>query len=84
MAVRPGESPGHIRTPFYARGLVGVVERACGPFANPEELAYGRPGLPTRPLYRVRFRQSDVWPDYDGPPGDCVEVEIYEHWLEPA
>ena len=84
MAVRPSESPGHIRTPSYVRGLVGVVERVCGPYANPEELAYGRGGLPARPLYRVRFRQSDVWPDYDGTAADCVEVEIFEHWLEPA
>ena len=46
VAVRRSESPGHIRTPHYVRGRVGVVERVCGPFANPEELAYGRDGLP--------------------------------------
>jgi nitrile hydratase len=84
VAVRRSESPGHIRTPYYVRGLIGVVERVCGPFANPEELAYGRAGLPARPLYRIRFRQADVWPDYAGSPSDSVEVEIYEHWLEPA
>jgi len=84
VSVRRGAAPGHVRTPWYARGLRGVVERVCGPFANPEELAYGRAGLPARPLYRVRFRQADVWPDYAGPAEDCVEVEIYEHWLEPA
>ena len=84
VAVRRGEPPGHVRTPYYVRGAVGVVERVCGPFANPEELAYGRDGLPARPLYRVRFRQADLWPGYSGPPADCVEVEIYEHWLEQA
>jgi len=84
VAVRRGESPGHIRTPFYVRGLIGVIERVCGPFPNPEELAYGRDGLPARSLYRVRFRQADLWPDYHGAPADVVEVEIYEHWLEPA
>jgi nitrile hydratase len=84
VAVRYSESPGHIRTPYYVRGRTGVVERVCGPYANPEELAYGRKGLPAQPLYRVRFRQRDLWPDYAGPPADCVEVEIYEHWLEPA
>ena len=84
VAVRRSESPGHVRTPFYILGVSGVVERICGPYANPEELAYGRDGLPRRPLYRVRFRQSDVWPGYAGPPADCVEIEIYEHWLEPA
>ena len=84
VAVRGGGSPGHVRTPYYVRGVVGGVERACGPFPNPEELAYGRDGLPARPLYRVRFRQADLWPDYGGPAADSVEVEIYEHWLEPA
>jgi nitrile hydratase subunit beta len=84
VTVRRGDSPGHIRTPYYVRGLVGVIERVCGPYPNPEELAYGRDGLPELPLYRVRFRQADLWPDYAGPPADAVEVEIYAHWLEPA
>jgi nitrile hydratase len=84
VVVRPGDSPGHIRTPYYVRGVVGVVERVCGPFPNPEELAYGRDGLPARPLYRVRFRRADLWPDHGGPTADSVEVEVYEHWLEPA
>jgi hypothetical protein len=84
VAVRRSDPPGHIRTPAYVRGRVGVVERVCGMFANPEELAYGRDGLPARPLYRVRFRPADLWPDYTGPAADRVEVEVYEHWLEPA
>jgi nitrile hydratase subunit beta len=84
VAVRRADPPGHLRTPAYIRGKAGVVERVCGPFANPEELAYGRDGLPLRPLYRVRFRQADVWPDYSGAEADVVEVEIYEHWLEPS
>ncbi len=33
---------GHTRTPRYIRGKRGVVERVCGAFRNPEELAYGR------------------------------------------
>ena len=76
--------PGHIRTPFYIRGHTGVVERICGAFPNPEELAQMRDGLPAQPLYRVRFRQKDVWPDYRGPDSDVVEIEIYQHWLEKA
>jgi len=32
----------------------------------------------------VRFRQKDVWPDYDGATSDWLEMEIYEHWLERA
>jgi len=76
--------PGHIRTPHYIRGCVGEIERICGAFANPEELAQMRDGLPPQPLYRVRFRQKDVWPDYSGAASDVLEVEIYQHWLERA
>lgn len=75
---------GHVRTPSYAQGREGVVERVCGQFRNPETLAYGKDGLPKATLYRVRFKQSTLWPDYSGPAQDCVDIEIYEHWLETA
>jgi hypothetical protein len=84
VVVRRAEPPGHIRTPWYVRGHAGIVERVCGAFANPEELAYNRPGLPAQPLYRVRFRQAELWPDYRGRAEDTIEIEIYQHWLEPA
>ncbi len=74
--------PGHRRTPHYVQGKTGVIERYCGDFKNPEELAYGFDGLPKRELYRVRFSQTDLWPDYDGPDGDTLDLEIYDHWLE--
>ena len=76
--------PGHIRTPYYIRGCTGEIERICGTFPNPEELALMRSGQPAQPLYRVRFRQKEVWPDYAGNPRDVLEVEIFQHWLEPA
>lgn len=76
--------PGHRRTPYYIRGKTGVIERSCGVFPNPEELAYGFDGLPKKTLYRVRFNQKEVWPSYDGPAADTVDVDIYEHWLKPA
>jgi hypothetical protein len=82
VRVREAYPLGHVRTPFYVRGKQGVIERLCGAFPNPEERAYARPGLPAQPLYRVRFLQCDMWPDYDGQPQDVVEVEIYQHWLE--
>ena len=62
----------------------GVVSRILGEYANPEELAYNRDGLPRLPLYEVRFRQLDVWPRYEGSPRDTVDVDVYENWLEPA
>jgi hypothetical protein len=84
VRVRRASPPGHIRTPWYIRGHSGEVERLCGAFPNPEELAYSRDGLPAQPLYRVRFRQREIWPDYAGPERDTIEVEIYQHWLEEA
>lgn len=76
--------PGHRRTPSYIRGKIGTIERVCGTFPNPEELAYGFDGEPGKVLYRVRFRQKEVWPDYQGTERDLLEMEIFEHWLERA
>jgi hypothetical protein len=81
VRVREDFPPGHIRTPVYVRGKVGVVTRALGAFPNPEVLALGRDGLPEKPLYEVRFRQKDLWPDYAGPASDTLDIDIYEHWL---
>ena len=84
VTVRRVDVPGHIRTPWYIRGQSGVIERLCGDYPNPEELAYARSGLPAQPLYRVRFAQVEVWPDYTGSPADTIDIEIYQHWLEPG
>ena len=75
--------PGHIRTPYYIRGKSGVVADMVGAFTDPEDCARGGDGLPERPLYRVRFRQTVAWPDYAGDGRDTVDIEIFEHWLEP-
>lgn len=71
--------PVHIRTPYYVRGLTGVVERRLGDFPNPEDLAFGRPAE-RRPLYHVRFRKGSIWPE--ALPEDEILIEIFEHWLE--
>ena len=86
VRVKTTSPPGHRRTPAYIRGKEGEIERVCGSFPNPEELAYGFDGEPKRVLYRVRFRQAEVWDAYDSTAGeeDFIEMEIYEHWLEPA
>lgn len=83
VRVREAHPPGHVRTPYYVRGCEGVVESIAGDFANPEELAYGRDGLPRRTLYRVCFAQQDIWPSYRGLAADSLVVDIYEHWLTP-
>ncbi len=76
--------PGHVRTPWYCRGQVGEVERVCGRFRNPEQLAYGDRDAPPVVLYRVGFASRSLWPDHDGNEHDRVEIEIYGHWLEPV
>ena len=81
VRVREDYPPGHIRTPVYLRGKQGVVERYFGAFENPERLAYNLTG-PKKDLYKVRFRATDLWPDYQGSPQDVIEADIYDHWLE--
>ncbi len=82
VRVRATFPPGHVRTPYYIRGKTGVIERVLAVFPDPEERAFGRPGLPGRRLYRVRFPQQEVWPDYAGSPSDTLDIEIYEQWLQ--
>ncbi|HWP29382.1 MAG TPA: SH3-like domain-containing protein [Chloroflexota bacterium] len=74
--------PGHVRTPVYIRGKQGVITAQHGHFPNPEQLAYGRDGLPPIPLYGVTFDLAEV---LGRPAGrDKLTLDIYEHWLEPA
>lgn len=75
--------PGHVRTPWFARGRCGEVDCVLGAFHDPEQLAYGRRAEPPVPLYRVRFSQRELWPDYGGAPADTLVADLYEHWLEP-
>jgi hypothetical protein len=76
--------PGHCRTPFYTRGRVGTVLGVADHQPNPEELAYGRTGLPRLPVYRVRFAGTELWPAETVQSGDAVVVDLFEPWLEPA
>ena len=39
VKVRDDYPPGHVRTPVYMRGHVGVVTRCFGEFGDPEILA---------------------------------------------
>jgi nitrile hydratase len=81
VMVRPDFPPGHIRTPVYMRGHVGVIDRCFGEFGDAEALAYGLKG-PKRRVYKVRFAAADLWPDYKGPAHDVIEADLAEHWLE--
>jgi len=82
VIVRLIDAHSHVRTPKYVRGKSGIVVAGLGSYRNPEQLAYGADGLPKLPLYRISFRQMDLWPNYGGPPQDTAVVEIYEPWLD--
>jgi len=84
VRVRVDSPSGHYRTPTYIQGKTGLVVASCGRFRNPESLAHGGSGLPEQPLYRVEFTQRSVWDRYQGPSGDKILVDIYEHWLDPV
>jgi nitrile hydratase len=85
VVVRTGAPPGHVRTPSYLKGKRGVVLRDHGAWPNPEELAYGKSGLPKRTNYWVEFSMDEVWGGHGRyGPDDTIAAEIYEHWLEPA
>lgn len=81
-AAETGRRP-HIRTPHFVRGAEGTIERLLGAYANPEDLAYGRPAG-KHPLYQVRFPQRALFPDGKGAASDTLVADLYEHWLEPA
>jgi hypothetical protein len=74
---------GHSRVPTYVRGAKGTVERVLHEFLIPEDDAFGRPNGRRLTLYRIRFAARDLWPQYRGSASDEVQIEIYEHWLEP-
>lgn len=75
--------PVHHRVPAYAKGRVGVIERVCGRHGQPETYIRGD-GEPVTRLYRVRISQPELWSDYSGAESDKLDIEIFEHWLEPA
>ncbi|MBA2692832.1 MAG: nitrile hydratase subunit beta [Rubrobacter sp.] len=78
------DKSGHVRAPRYVRGKTGTVSHLLGKFKNPEDLAYGKYDGPEKELYRVAFRQSDLWQGYEGNLDDTLVIDIYEHWLEGA
>ena len=75
---------GHCRAPWYLRGQTGVIAEVLGVFRDPERLAYMKPGWPRQVLYKVRFMQGELWPDYKGPARDRLDADIAENWLLPT
>ena len=81
VRVKSMAPPGHVRTPWYLRGKIGVIERCLGEYPNPERLAYGLEAE-RRTLYRVRFKMGELWGERAENPDDTLDAEIYHQWLE--
>ena len=75
--------PVHHRVPAYAKGHEGTIERVCGLHGEPEKFIRGD-GEPRQRIYRVRIDQTELWDQYQGSSADKLDIEIFEHWLEPA
>jgi nitrile hydratase subunit alpha len=94
----------HLRSPGYIFGVIGIVDSYEGSFSDPSYKAFrsmllqqqAEEGADAKQheverkehLYRVRFSQTDVWPEGKGlwlnhhSANDTVTVEIYENWLQ--
>ena len=83
VRVRKLDPPGHHRTPEFIQHKHGVVQGLAAELPDAELQAYARQS-DNLPVWRVRFEQTELWPDYAGDPTDGVVVDLYEHWLEPA
>lgn len=84
VRVHAWDPPGHVRTPFYARGRRGTILALAAIHPNPEALAYGRSGLPAEPVYRVRFTHEELWGGRAERADDMTVADLQESWLEPA
>ncbi|GII86941.1 hypothetical protein Ssi03_49310 [Sphaerisporangium siamense] len=85
VRVRNQTSLFHTRTQKYTRGHVGVVSEHRPEWVIPEDEAFGRVEDGRKePFYVVRFKQTELWPDYTGFERDTLESEFSERWLEPA
>jgi hypothetical protein len=76
VRVRQETPGGNPRTPGYVRGKTGVVTAVHGVMDNPLDHRGRYP-----PLYKVRFRVSDLFP---GSADGAIYVDVHEEWLDPA
>jgi nitrile hydratase beta subunit len=72
----------HTRSPRYARGKSGSIERDHGVFVFSDTSAYSQGENPQH-LYSVRFSARELWGE-QGAPHDAVYLDMFEDYLEPA
>ena len=74
----------HIRTPGYIQNKVGIIESYVGSYKNAELSSIDIPHQKCN-LYRVRFKQNEIWKDSNNSrfnENDTIDVELMEHWLQ--
>lgn len=73
---------GHTRLPRYCRGKQGVIARSNGVFHLADARAQGEDEHPQH-NYSVRFDARELWGG-EAPAGDCLHIDLWEDYLEPA
>jgi nitrile hydratase len=73
---------GHTRCPRYVRGRAGVIVRVDGVAPLPEIEAHRREKIADH-TYGVGFELAELW-GRDADPNATIQVDLYEHYLEPA
>ena len=73
---------GHTRSPRYARGKLGTIERDHGIFVFPDTNAHFAGENPQH-VYSVRFDARELW-GAQASPMDAVYVNLWDDHLEPA
>lgn len=82
VMARSHNPAGHTRLPRYVRGRRGVVDRDHGVFVFPDTHAMGLGACPQH-VYSVHFTARDLWGS-EASPRDCVHVDLWDEYLDPA
>lgn len=80
VLVRNNHPPGHTRTPRYARGRRGVIDRDHGVFIFPDTHAEFKGESPQH-LYSVRFTARELWGP-EAAESDKVYIDLWDDYLD--
>ncbi len=80
IVVRNIHPTGHTRTPRYARGRRGVIDRDHGVFIFPDTHAEFKGESPQH-LYSVRFTARELWGP-DAAPSDKIYLDMWDDYLD--
>ncbi len=82
VRVKLVETKGHNRATNYVKGKVGVITKLNGSHILPDAHAHDL-GENAQPLYSVRFEAQTLWGE-NVTRKDCVYIDLWEDYLEPA